>query len=187
MYGQDSDKAAAKASNPSIPPAEGAGNPGIPPAEGAGLVARNWRSATDWQAWQNSGHWRWVLSPVSHHLRYSDEHRYVWAIGFERQRGDDWIAGASYFSNSFGQPSSYWYVGKRFPALFDQPQWFGQVSAGLLYGYRGKYQHKVPLNYGGLSPGALLSMGWQFTPRLAATAHMLGDAGVMFQFSYELN
>ena len=157
------------------------------PAEGPGLVVRNWRSATDWQAWQNTGHWRFVLAPFAHHFRYSEEHRYVWGMGMERQRGDDWIAGASFFKNSFGQPSSYLYVGKRFPALFDQPQLFGQVSGGLLYGYRGKFQHKVPLNSNGFSPGALVSLGWQFTPRVAATAHMLGDAGVMFQLSYELN
>ena len=150
-------------------------------------MVRNWRAGTDWQAWQDSGHWRFVVSPFSLHFRYSDEHRYVWAIGMERQRSDDWVAGASFFSNSFGQPSSYVYVGKRFASLFDQPQLFGQLSAGLLYGYRGAYQHKVPANYKGFSPGALVSMGWQFTPRVAVTAHLLGDAGMMLQLSYELN
>lgn len=155
--------------------------------EGPGLIVRNWRSATDWQAWQDTGHWRFVISPFSHHFRYSAEHRYVWAIGMERQRGDNWIAGASFFRNSFGQPSSYLYVGKRFPSLFDQPQLFGQFSAGMMYGYRGAYQSKVPANYKGFSPGALVSMGWQFTPRVAATVHMLGDAGMMMQLSYELH
>jgi hypothetical protein len=155
--------------------------------QGPGLVVRNWHSATDWQAWKNSGHWRFVVSPFSHHFRYSEEHRYVWAIGMERQRPDDWVAGASFFSNSFGQPSSYTYLGKRFPALFGEPQLFAQATVGLMYGYRGKFQNKVPLNYKGFSPGALVSMGWQFTPRVAATAHMLGDAGVMLQLSYELH
>ncbi len=154
---------------------------------GPGLIVRSWRSATDWQAWQDSRQWRFVVSPFSHHFRRSDEHRYVWAIGMEKQRADDWIAGASFFSNSFGQPSSYTYVGKRFPQLWGQPQLFGQVSAGLMYGYRGKFQNKVPLNYKGFSPGALVSMGWQFTPRTGITAHLLGDAGMMLQLSYELN
>ncbi len=193
VYAQVADTTAVSASSTfstaSTSSSASAASPPVPsaPAESEGLLARNWRTATDWQAWHNSGHWRWVVSPFSHHFRPSEEHRQVWAIGVERQRGDNWIAGASYFSNSFGQPSSYLYVGKRFPTLFDHPQWFGQASAGLMYGYRGKFQHKVPLNYRGFSPGALLSMGWQFTPRLATTAHMLGDAGLMFQVSYDLN
>jgi hypothetical protein len=132
------------------------------------------------------GYWRLALSPFSHHLRYSAEHRYVWAVGVERQRSDDWLAGFSFFRNSFGQPSTYTYVGKRYPGLFGQPQLFGQASGGLLYGYRGKYEDKVPLNHNGFSPGALLSLGWQFNERNAAVLHMLGDAGFMIQLSLDL-
>jgi len=132
------------------------------------------------------GHWRLLAAPVSAHFRYSEEHRNAWAIGVERQRPDDWLAGASFFSNSFGQPSGYVYIGKRFPGLFDQAPLFAQVSAGLMYGYVGKYASKVPLNYSGFSPGALASLGWQFTAQFAVTAHLLGDAGVMLQLSYDL-
>ena len=131
------------------------------------------------------GHWRMAAAPYSLHFRFSAEHKRVWAIGLERQRDDDWLAGASFFSNSFGQPSAYLYVGKRFPALFGEPRLFGQASAGMLYGYRGQYQNKVPLNYKGFSPGALIGLGWQFDSRWAATAHLLGDAAIMFQLSYD--
>ena len=132
------------------------------------------------------GQWRLVVSPYSHHFRYSAEHRYVWALGVERQRDDDWLAGASYFRNSFGQPSAYAYVGKRFPALWGEPRLFAQASAGMLYGYRGKYKDKVPLNYNGFSPGALVGMGWQFNKQMAVTAHLLGDAALMIQLSFDL-
>jgi hypothetical protein len=132
------------------------------------------------------GHWRLVVSPFSQHFRPSDEHRHVWAIGVERQRDDNWLAGGSYFSNSFGQPSAYLYVGKRFPQLWGEPKLFGQLSGGLLYGYRGAYEDKVPLNNNGFSPGALVSLGWQFDKRTAFTAHMLGDAAIMFQLSIDL-
>ena len=142
-------------------------------AEGPGLLS-------------TTGHWRVAGSPFSQHFRPSEEHRPVWAIGAERQRDDDWLAGGSYFSNSFGQPSAYLYVGRRFPAMFGQQQLFGQLSGGLLYGYRGAYKDKVPLNYNGFSPGALVSLGWQFDKRFAMTAHMLGDAAVMLQLSYDL-
>ncbi len=132
------------------------------------------------------GHWRALVSPFSAHFRYSAEHRYVWGLGVERQRSDDWLGGASYFSNSFGQPSAYLYVGKRFGALFGQEQLFAQASGGMLYGYRGAYKNKVPLNYNGFSPGALVSLGWQFNKTSSATLHMLGDAGVMVQLAWDL-
>lgn len=144
--------------------------------EGPGLIART----------VGQGHWRVAASPFSHHFRKSAEHRDVWAVGGEWQRSDDWLAGASYFSNSFGQPSAYLYVGKRWPKLFGQEQLFAQASAGLLYGYRGPYEDKVPLNNNGFSPGALVGLGWQFNKNFSVTAHMLGDAGVMFQLAYDL-
>jgi hypothetical protein len=136
--------------------------------------------------WIGPGHWRVAFSPFSLHFRYNPEHRYVWALGVERQRSDDWLAGISYFRNSFGQPSSYTYVGKRFPGLLDRPELFAQASAGILYGYRGQWKNKVPLNYNGFSPGALVSLGWQFSKAHAVTAHLLGDAGLMVQLSWDL-
>ena len=144
--------------------------------EGPGLLANT----------MGQGHWRVAVSPFSHHFRYNAEHRYVWALGGEWQRSDGWLAGASYFSNSFGQPSAYVYVGKRWPKLFGHEQLFAQASGGMLYGYRGKYEDKVPLNYKGFSPGALVGLGWQFNKNFSVTGHMLGDAGVMFQLSYDL-
>ncbi len=131
------------------------------------------------------GYWRLAVAPFSQHFRYSAEHRYVWALGGEWQRSDDWLAGASYFNNSFGQPSAYIYVGKRWTSLFGEPRLFAQASGGMLYGYRGKYEDKVPLNHKGFSPGALVSVGWQFNQNIAATGHMLGDAGLMVQLSYD--
>ena len=133
------------------------------------------------------GHWRVLASPYTHHWRYSAEHTNVYALGGEWQRSDQWLGGASYFRNSFGQPSAYVYLGKRYPGLWQsQPELFLQWSAGMLYGYRGKFKTKVPLNYNGFSPGALASAGWMFDKKTTFTVHLLGDAGVMFQFSYDL-
>jgi len=143
--------------------------------------------ADDGSDLMGAGHWRALVSPFSLHFRYNPNHEYVWAVGMERQRDDQWLAGASYFSNSFGQPSAYLYVGKRHPALFGQPQLFGQWSAGMLYGYRGEFQNKVPLNFNGFSPGALVSLGWQFNLKTSATLHLLGDAGMMVQLAYDFD
>jgi hypothetical protein len=120
------------------------------------------------------------------HFRPSPEHKHVYALGLERQRDDGRLVGAAYFRNSFGQPSAYAYVGQHVDGIWGVPQWTAQWTAGLLYGYKGKYKKKVPLNFNGYSPGAVLSTGWRFTPATSAELHLLGDAGVMLQFSYRL-
>ncbi|MFM8736195.1 MAG: hypothetical protein ACKOGB_00545 [Betaproteobacteria bacterium] len=162
-----------------------------PPAPG--LISSTWSRSSAAAAstletlstgWQQ-GHWRSAFSPYAPHLRYSPEHADVWAVALERQRPDNWMAGGSFFSNSFGQPSGYLYLGKRFPALLGHPQLFGQLSGGLLYGYRGQYQNKVPFNHNGFSPGALASVGWQFNQQASLTVHAVGDAAVMFQFAWD--
>jgi hypothetical protein len=140
----------------------------------------------DTTAWADSAFWRLVMAPYAPHYRPSEEHQDVWAIGLERQRADQWLAGASFFSNSFGQPSGYVYLGRRYPGLLDVEPLFFQWSAGLMYGYVGKYKSKVPLNVNGFSPGALVTLGWQFSPKVSFAAHALGDAGLMFQFGYDL-
>jgi hypothetical protein len=154
---------------------------------GVSLVASAAKAQfTDREERPGPGHWRLVAAPATLHFRYSEEHRNAWALGVERQRSDDWLAGASFFRNSFGQPCGYVYAGKRFGSLFDQPQLFAQASAGMIYGYRGKYESKLPLNVNGFAPGALVSVGWQFTPRYGMAVHLLGDAGLMLQLAVDL-
>jgi hypothetical protein len=132
-----------------------------------------------------AGHWRLVVSPYTLHFRPSPEHKHVWAVGGEFQRDDHYLFGASYFSNSFGQDSGYLYVGRRYPGLLDRPPLFFQWSAGLMYGYKGSYEDKVPFNAKGYSPGALVSLGWQFDRQTSAQLNLLGDAGVMLQLSHD--
>jgi hypothetical protein len=160
---------------------------GAPPDDGTfARIGQAWDSVTDADAWARTGHWRLALGPAAVHFRPSPEHRDVYALGVERQRPDNWLAGLSYFRNSFGQPSAYAYVGRRFEGLTDgAPQLFAQASLGVLYGYKGKYKNKVPLNYHGFSPGALIGLGWQFTPTVGAAVHLLGDAGMLFQLGWD--
>lgn len=154
-------------------------------AEPPGLIASTWDRVSSTEAWKGPAHWRLAVSPFSHHWRYSEEHTNVYALGIERQYDDRWLLGGSLFQNSFGQPSSYVYIGKRVNEVFGQPPLFFQWSVGVMYGYVGQYKSKVPLNVGGFSPGALVSLGWQFNREWSATVHALGDAGVMLQFAYD--
>lgn len=129
-------------------------------------------------------HWRLVASPYTHHFRYSAEHRPVWALGLERQHGNGWLGGASFFKNSFGQPSGYAYLGRRHEGLLLPSPLYLQWSAGIMYGYKGKYQTKVPLNFGGYSPGVLVSAGWQVDRHFSVQLNLLGDAAVMLQIGH---
>ena len=159
--------------------------PAVPTASQAQIMGGSSNGARAADTGWSEGHWRAAISPFAPHIRPSPEHSDVWALALERQRADHWLAGGSFFSNSFGQPSAYLYLGRRFPSLLGQPQLFGQLSGGLMYGYRGQYQKKVPFNYNGFSPGALASVGWQFNRQASLTVHAVGDAAVMFQFGWD--
>ena len=164
---------------------------GLVVAAAAALCAPALASAQPslWSGWGDSlaraEQWRLVASPVTQHWRPSDEHRHVWALGAERVASDGRFWGVSYFTNSFGQPSAYAFIGQRYEGVLGQPSLYAQWSGGLLYGYTGKYQHKVPLNVRGFSPGFVPSLGFKLTPRTSFQYNLLGDAGVMFQLAHD--
>jgi hypothetical protein len=134
----------------------------------------------------DGGHWRLMASPYTIHYGYDPEHEPVYMIGLERQRRDGWVWGGTYFSNSFGQPSVYFYVGEKVINFSRFDKLFLQWTAGIMYGYKEPYEDKVPFNVNGFSPGATVSLGWQFTPQFSAQAIALGTAGLMFQFAWDL-
>jgi hypothetical protein len=158
-----------------------------PPQAQAQLQTQAMAVVQDFWTLNDPGSWRLMASPYTRHWRYSAEHQNVYALGGEYQRADGVLNGAAYFRNSFGQPSAYVYAGRRYGNVFDTPELYWQWSAGLLYGYKGRYKNKVPLNVAGFAPGAVLSAGWQFNKNAGLGFHLLGDAGVMVQFSWDLH
>lgn len=132
------------------------------------------------------GHWRVIASPYTAHYHHDPNHQRVYALGLERQRADGLVLGASWFRNSFGQPSVYAYAGHRFLDFTEYPPLFAQLTGGLLYGYKPPYEDKVPFNHHGYSPGVVASLGWQFTPRYSAQLNFLGTSALMLQFSVDL-
>ena len=127
-----------------------------------------------------------MASPYTYHYSRDPEHRPVRMIGLEHQRADGILLGGTYFSNSFGQPSTYLYGGQRLENWSDYSQLFAQWTAGVLYGYKGEFKDKVPFNHGGYSPGVVLSVGWQFTPAYSAQVNVLGNSALMFQVAVDL-
>jgi len=132
-------------------------------------------------------HLNLIASPYTAHFHPSDEHEYVWLLGVERERADGALAGAAYFSNSFGQESGYIFPwGEIYRNVFDHPQMYVKWTAGLLYGYRGKYEDKVPFNHGGFSPAIVPALGWEFGSKQQIQLNMLGLNGLMLQFTQPL-
>lgn len=133
-------------------------------------------------------YWRVLVSPYTWHRSEDKEgdHKYVYLFGIERQFASGWLLGAAYFSNSFGQSSGYFYGGEKVFGFSPWPdQLFFEWTAGLLWGYTGKYENKVPFNYNGLSPGVVVGLGWQFTKNFSTQVNLLGASALMFQLSWD--
>lgn len=127
-----------------------------------------------------------MYSPFTHHFDASPEHRYVWLVGVERERADHRLSGVTYFSNSFGQPSTYIYPwGRNYPNIGGVEGLFVKWSAGLLYGYVEPYENKVPLNVNGFSPAIIPSIGYE-RAGYSTQINLLGTAGLMWQISVPL-
>jgi hypothetical protein len=94
---------------------------------------------------------------------------------------NEWLVGASFFHNSFGQETQYVYGGYRFRP-FDtlQPLYF-KVSAGLVHGYTGEYQSKIPFNNAGIAPVIVPSVGYCIS-RYCSEVVVFGAAGAMLTF-----
>ena len=131
--------------------------------------------------------WRLELSPHTTHFSYNAEHRPVHLMGLERESTvDNSFYGLALFTNSFGQDSAYAYLGKSYYNVFDSlPQLYLKWSAGVLYGYKPPFSHKVPLNYKGFSPGFVPAAGWRFGSGWNAQIDMLGTAGLTYSLVKE--
>ena len=127
--------------------------------------------------------WDLVVSPFALHWSSKDERKHVVLLGAERHEPDGWLAGASVFRNSFGQPSAYVYSGYQWDGLFHESALFFKLSAGVLYGYKGRYKDKVPFNHHGFGLAAIPAVGYRLTPQDAVQIGFLGTAAVIFTYN----
>jgi hypothetical protein len=127
--------------------------------------------------------WDLTLSPYTYHWHYSAEHRPVKLVAMDSHVAGGRFCGMAVFTNSFGQASTYLYVGKQWDGILGNPKLFSKVSAGLLWGYRGEYKDKIPFNQAGIAPAVIPSIGYYFTPNDSAQAYLLGNAGLLFAYT----
>lgn len=105
---------------------------------------------------------RWLLqtSFYTKHYHYNPEHNNrQHLINLEYQRVDYWVFGGSEFDNSFGQPSQYFYAGKRYQPLTSLPNMHFKITGGLIHGYKDQYKDKIPLNALGVAPAIVPAVG----------------------------
>jgi hypothetical protein len=128
--------------------------------------------------------WDLTLAPYAHHWRYSPEHRPVFLGALEQRVQGNRFCGLALFRNSFGQPASYVYVGQQWNNLMGYPQLFAKVSAGLIYGYKGAYQNKIPFNDYGIAPAVIPAFGYNLSKEHNVQVMVLGTAGLLFAYGH---
>ena len=131
-----------------------------------------------------SNKWDLMLSPYTHHWSYNPEHKNVFLGALDRYVDGKRFCGLALFSNSFGQPSAYGYVGQRWDGVLGNPKLFTKVTAGFIAGYHGEYKDKIPFNKYGIAPAVIPSIGYAFTPQDSAQIVLLGTAGVLFAYGH---
>jgi hypothetical protein len=146
---------------------------------------------------QNSEAGKWTVFVAPYTFHFSDatkestsepdgiKHSYVWLVGAEKMLDEKYFAGASFFSNSFGQPSQYIYFGAKWRPADTNPKLFTKLSGGIIHGYKPPYDKKIPINTkSGWGLGVVPSIGWDFNKNMSAQLNLLGTAGMMFQMSF---
>jgi hypothetical protein len=129
------------------------------------------------QAPKDSGSWYLQTSVYTKHYSPAPEHNNNQdLIGLERDEASGWLFGAATFRNSFSQRSYYAYAGKRYENA-NYPVYI-KLTGGLLEGYKGEYQDKIPLNRFGVAPVIIPSIGAHYGP-VAAELVLLGFNAAM--------
>ncbi len=106
-------------------------------------------------------------------------------IGYEHYLPGGTFCGASFFTNSFGQPTVYAFVGKEWtPFAGALPRWSVAVSGGLSYGYVGAHKRDVPIDVGGFAPLLIPDIAYRFRKADKFELYLLSTAGLMFGYSH---
>jgi len=92
---------------------------------------------------------RWLIqtSVYADHFNTSTPHeKRLNLVGVEWWAPGNWLMGAAAFRNSFDQPSQYVYIGKLWRPWDSYQMLHVKLTGGLLHGYKGQYQDRVPFN-----------------------------------------
>ncbi len=118
-------------------------------------------------------------SLYTHHFHFDPAHddKQKLILG-EWNITEKWLLGASFFDNSFGQPTQYIYGGYRYRPFAQVQPFYLKVSAGLVHGYKDPYRDKIPFNHSGIAPVVIPSLGYCFS-RVCSELVIVGGASVI--------
>lgn len=134
--------------------------------------------------WQIESWYTFTTLYTNHFDSDPDHNNHQKLLGLEVWTQNRWLFGFAAFDNSYNQNSQYLYAGYRWE-LFDSPYWYAKVTGGLLHGYKGQYEDKIPLNGLGVAPVIVPTLGfryrsWVTEVSLAGTAAVVVSAGFSF-------
>ncbi len=93
--------------------------------------------------------------------------------------GGQWFAGAAFLDNSFGQDSQFVFGGLLWRPIEKAQEFYIKVAAGIIHGYRGEFQNKIPMNSSGFAPGIVPAVGYCYN-RFCGEMVLFGGAGMMW-------
>lgn len=127
-------------------------------------AAKDWNAPEPWR----TDRWYFQTSILTIHFHPDDDHQQSILLDSSYYFQERWLegqvfAGLSLFTNSFGQFSQYLYAGLKWRPWKEYQEAYVKLSAGLVHGYRGEYQDKIPFNHYGVAPGIIPSVGYCWT------------------------
>lgn len=96
-----------------------------------------------------------------------------------------WLVGAAFFDNSFGQSSQFVFGGLLWRPIEKAPEFYIKVAAGVIHGYTGEFQNKIPANSSGYAPGIVPAVGYCYN-RFCGEMILFGTAGMLWTIGMTL-
>jgi len=143
----------------------------------------------DKKAWEAPEPWRTdrfsvQIATGTIHFSPDDAHQQSSGVDMEYRFNEhwlegQWIGGLALFTNSFGQFSQYLYGGLQWRPVAEHQPFYLKLTAGVIHGYHGQYQDKIPFNSTGFAPGIVPGAGYCWN-RYCAEFILLGFAALQF-------
>lgn len=132
------------------------------------------------------GHHLYAQLGAYTHYGDSEDHEGPPLFGsLELVQPSGWFYGSALFNNSFGQFSQYLYVGKTFSlSKLYEPLHF-KLSAGVIHGYKGEFEDKIPLNGLGIAPAIIPAIGVKHG-RIGVDLVLLASEALLITVGYDI-